>query len=288
VAAGLTYRPARIPIVSNLTGRLADPQAHTDPQYWVRHLRGAVRFHQGVRALAAEHGATTFLELGPTPALTPMAAGTLAEINGGRAVAVPLIRGPEHETHDVLLAVATMFTRGHTGDGTALRPTGGSRVPLPTYAFQHRDYWLKAVLAADPKGFPEMDIEETAPPTEPAVEDAEQTLAALTERLAELGADQQQDYLLDLVRAETATSLGLESPDEVETDGAFFEIGFNSLMAVELRNHLRVLTGLELPAMLLFDYPTPGLVAEYLRDLIASGEAVPAGTDLEPEPTTVG
>nr|AXL05419.1 beta-ketoacyl synthase [uncultured bacterium] len=91
----------------------------------------------------------------------------------------------------------------------------------------------------------------------------------LVNRLAGLVPADQEALLVDLVRGQVAAVLGYSGPDGVRADMAFKDAGFDSLTSVELRNKLRDVTGLKLPATLVFDYPTPLVVARYLRARLA-------------------
>ncbi|MEU8827596.1 SDR family NAD(P)-dependent oxidoreductase [Streptomyces sp. NPDC048636] len=89
-------------------------------------------------------------------------------------------------------------------------------------------------------------------------------VSGLVGRLAGLDAVGRVGVVLEVVRGAVAVVLGFGSVGEVRAEAAFKELGFDSLTAVELRNRLSVATGLRLPATMVFDYPTPRVLAEYL------------------------
>ncbi|MFI1161896.1 type I polyketide synthase, partial [Streptomyces sioyaensis] len=136
VAASVAYAEPRIPVVSNVTGELARAEELTSPDYWVRHVRAAVRFADGVRWLA-EQGVTRFLEIGPDGTLTAMAQGCA---DGADLLLLPALRKDRLESEALLTAVSGMFVNGAEVDWQALF-AGARRVDLPTYAFQRERFW---------------------------------------------------------------------------------------------------------------------------------------------------
>jgi NAD(P)-dependent dehydrogenase (short-subunit alcohol dehydrogenase family)/acyl carrier protein len=96
----------------------------------------------------------------------------------------------------------------------------------------------------------------------------------ITQELAEMDDVARRRFLLNLVRSEAAAVLAYTSRDAIGAGQEFRELGFDSLTAVELSNRLTAATGLRLPATLVFDYPTPTVLAQRLAaDLVGDGVA---------------
>jgi len=134
----LEFQEPRVPVVSNLTGRLATDGELCSPEYWVRHIRDTVRFGDGLATLRAA-GATVLLELGPDGALSAMAGDSLA---GTRVTAVPALRKDRGEETALVTALSRLHVAGVPVAWRAFfAGTGARRVDLPTYAFQHERFW---------------------------------------------------------------------------------------------------------------------------------------------------
>ncbi|MFH9575328.1 SDR family NAD(P)-dependent oxidoreductase [Streptomyces sp. NPDC017454] len=95
---------------------------------------------------------------------------------------------------------------------------------------------------------------------------------SLADDLASLPPAEAEAALLDAVRAQTATVLGHADPTRIGPAVAFRELGIDSLTALELRNKLAAVTGLKLPATLVFDHPNPGALARFLTGMVTPGD----------------
>ncbi|MER5886562.1 SDR family NAD(P)-dependent oxidoreductase [Streptomyces sp. NPDC001941] len=138
VAAGLTFSRPALPVVSTVTGDWADEEL-TDPAYWVRQVRDAVRFLDAVRTLERA-GVARYLEIGPDAVLSGM--GAHCTEGDAAFVASQRSSGADDEVRTLVRALGVLHTAGQPLAWDRVLD-GGFPVDLPTYAFQRASYWLR-------------------------------------------------------------------------------------------------------------------------------------------------
>ncbi len=122
-------------------------------------------------------------------------------------------------------------------------------------------------LADNGASVPRLLSQLVARPIRRVIDETDTTSASMTSlvaRLQGLSAEQRHSELVDLVCRNAATVLGRPNAGDINAGSVFQDLGFDSLTAVELRNRLKTATGLTLSPTLIFDYPTPIVVAEHL------------------------
>nr|VFJ44432.1 MAG: Acyl transferase domain-containing protein [Candidatus Kentron sp. DK] len=144
IADSISYTGPRIPLCSNVTGKMMAEREVTTPAYWVRHVREPVRFAAGVETLHTK-GIDTFLEIGPKPALLGMARECLSDKADSAGMGwLASLREGQDDWQQLLWSLGEWHTRGgeidwHSLDGHAWR----RKVSLPTYPFQRQRYWVE-------------------------------------------------------------------------------------------------------------------------------------------------
>ncbi|MGV3727069.1 type I polyketide synthase [Hydrogenophaga sp.] len=133
----------QLPIISNRDGQPLSSQQATDPLYWVGHLRNTVNFSDCLATLTSANPKRVYLEVGPGKAL-----GSLTQANGvASSQVINSLRHPEHQIADDVWFLGTLGRLWATGVPVDWEPVWGEakrhRVPLPTYAFQRKPYFIE-------------------------------------------------------------------------------------------------------------------------------------------------
>jgi acyl transferase domain-containing protein/surfactin synthase thioesterase subunit len=138
IATAVQGQPPKIPWLSTVS---ATPMpGPPDAKYWRDHALRPVRFADGVRALD-QTGVSDFLEIGPGRTLLTFARQCVNE--NAKAWLGSLTRGGE--LNAMLTSLGELYCRGYALDWDGFnRPCGRRRVPLPTYPFEHRRFWIEA------------------------------------------------------------------------------------------------------------------------------------------------
>jgi len=137
-------RPPSIPYLSNLTGTWITPGEAIDPEYWVKHLREAVRFGPGIQEIMKTPGERVFLEVGPGQALSGLARRILGVQSGARVLAsVPPPKKEQSEQTFLLDALGKLWLAGVTLNWRGLHAGEKRyRMPMPAYPFERQRYWV--------------------------------------------------------------------------------------------------------------------------------------------------
>ncbi|MGK7921460.1 MAG: alpha/beta fold hydrolase [Trichodesmium sp.] len=141
IARKITYEQPQIPLISNISGKLADASIAT-AKYWVNHVRKPVRFAQSMETLH-QQGYTVFLEIGPKPILLGMGRQCLPE---EQKIWLPSLRPSKSEWEQMLSSLAELYLQGGKVDWLGFeRDYVRRKVTLPTYPFQRQRYWVETI-----------------------------------------------------------------------------------------------------------------------------------------------
>src|SRR6185369_15271773 len=253
LASGIQARPPRIPYLSNVTGTWITAGDLADPTYWARHLQGTVRFAEGLGELLRQPG-RAWIEVGPGGTL-----GTLVRQHPGAAareadlVTVPTLRrtgGSGSDLDDLIAAVGRLWSAGIEIDWERFHAGARRRrVPLPTYAFERRRFWI------DPPASPRAAAPAAAgaPESIPAAPGPAPAAAG-----AAPGTDQE--------RAVAGVWEELFGIAPIGAADSFYELGGHSLLAIQIMSRLRAVLGVDLPVTVLFENPTVAGLARVLAE----------------------
>jgi phthiocerol/phenolphthiocerol synthesis type-I polyketide synthase E len=260
---GVRREPPQIPFVSDVTGTWITAREACDPAYWASHLRQTVRFSDCLHTLLRQPGCI-FLEVGPGRTLS-----TLLRQHPDRTpehAVLSSTRHPQEPGSDVAFLLQTLgqlWLAGVPVDWSGLQAGAACRrVPLPTYPFEHKRYWVtptarpQAAAAVAPRA-------SAGPPEFAAVEPMD-----LKQRIHENACDPGGNGVEQALVIIWQEVLGV---GRVGVHDDFFELGGNSLVAVQVIAQVRKRLGAKLSVRQLFESPTISRLAGIIEAASAAG-----------------
>ncbi|MFE6407033.1 beta-ketoacyl synthase N-terminal-like domain-containing protein [Streptomyces sp. NPDC057837] len=245
-------RAGTVPFYSTVTGGVLDG-SELDAGYWFDNCRRPVAFEPVVRSLLAD-GYRVFVESSAHPVLT-WGVLEIAEEAGDEVAAVGSLRRGQGGPERFCTSLGEAWVRGVDVDWPAVFAGRGARVvDLPTYAFQHRHYWLSAS--------PQTAVAAVPPPT--ALPARDEQLVPLMDKLATLPDGDAEALVLEHVLEKVALVLGHPSATAIDPDQKFGDMGFDSMLSVELSKRLAATTGIKLKANVVLRHPTPKLMTGHI------------------------
>lgn len=228
---GLTLHPPAIPFLSNVTGQPITGDQATDPRYWARHLRGTVRFAEGVASLAGDPTGV-LLEVGPGQTLLPLVRQQAASLT-----AVASLQENRDDSAAILTALGRLWTAGVEVEWPAFHGPGRRRVALPAYPFERQRFWVEPAPAGPAPATPRVPM--AVPAERPP---------ALIARIRLI-----------------LKNLSGQDQSAADPEMSFLELGFDSLFLTQVAGAFRKEFNVKVTfRQLLEDFPTMAALAAHL------------------------
>jgi acyl transferase domain-containing protein len=263
-------------MLADLSGEKVEDGSVFNAQYWTAHLSQPVQFARCLDRLEAE-GCSLCIEMGPRAVLSAIG----KERNDTRARWVASANGRAEDFEALQSALAEAFVAGAELNWRGIfNDQTFSKVALPTYPFERERYWIgnssrdtetdRGSSRKARQAYTAIPPAMARPPVDAAPVNTENH--NIPSWLADPGEDRLAAIEL-MVRKESARILGLRGGELPVSSMRLADLGFDSLMAVTLRNRLQAITGHTLPTNIAFEFPTSAEIAAALEVILGNADA---------------
>jgi acyl transferase domain-containing protein len=262
VAARIRLRPPQIPFVSNATGTWITSASATDPEYWAAHSALPMRFAAGVECVAKTSGRTV-LVVGPGGELASIAQPVPDHLSKQSFISsIPGSYDHASEMESLLTALGRLWLMGAEVNWPRFwSQEKRLRVPLPTYAFERKRYWVDPQPLTEATPNPGMQVSDnTRSGSSPrgAILESANSAAECSSDSSILATDHVERVVAEIWQE----LLGIE---HVGIYDNFFQLGGHSMLGAQLLVRLRSALNVEVPLPSLFETPTVAGMAERIR-----------------------
>ena len=239
----VNLNPPNIPFLSNVTGTWITAAEATDPHYWAKHLRQTVRFAAGIVQLLQEPN-QVLLEVGPGRTLN-----TLSQQQSQEQLVLCSIRHPRDQQSDIAVLLNTLgwlwlggvqvnWSRFYADEKR-------HRLPLPTYPFERKRYWIDSSSANNCSPSPQQEV--------------------LVSEAQDLTTNPSQHHqFISILKDIFGNLLGVNS-SKIDIHTHFLEMGVDSLLLIQIRRAIEEQFRVEIPLILLLEeLPTIDALGIYI------------------------
>lgn len=243
----ITLSKPKITIISDLTGKIADPDEIIKSEYWLKHISMPVRFYDAICTIEKEE-ASIFIEVGAKALLS----GFIQEsINSKDVMCLPSLREAKSSLEQMLTSISSLYKYNMdiNWDSMSSIYKNPRKIVLPNYPFQKKKFWFKAntKITSDFIG------DEYTKNFNLPVQETEEI---------HMGIKTLEEQLKVLINEIT----GLEI-NEINSDTDLFTFGFDSLMLVHLRNKIEKEYSVNITLnKFMVDLRSVKMIAEYLNE----------------------
>ncbi len=226
----VSFSPPQIDLISNVTGKLATREIAT-PEYWCRHVLEPVKFTASMETLI-EQDCELLIECGSKPILLAMGRQCLPEVE---AVWLPSLRQGKSDWEQMLESLGSLSVQGVPINWSGFEKCyHRRRLQLPTYPFQRERYWssLAQVKIADPS--PMQTV--TNLPLDRDVNQQKLTTSQLKSNTGDREIVTQETITVKIKHL--ISEIAKIRPQKLCVQNTFHELGFDSLMLMEMRTKL--------------------------------------------------
>ena len=280
----IQFQPLRIPLVSNLTGKIFQPGHILDGNYWRCHTREPVRFMAGMQTLF-KSGYKLFLELGPKPILSNLGRQSQQEID---AIWLPSLEPNQNNWQVLLKSLSALYIQNADINWIGFdRDYPRNRLSVPTYPFQRKRYWIDE--KAEEKNTETLfSVGDSNPCSfqSPATEVSRHDPSAFLVELQNNGTNQmrQRDKILSHLCFLIAKVLQV-SPSEIDIHIPFLEMGADSLSLAESEKIIENTYGIKIAVRQFFDeLTTIDSLATYIDQNLPAEFALADSSPIEFDP----
>ncbi|NOK00991.1 MULTISPECIES: type I polyketide synthase [Myxococcus] len=269
-----------LPFVSNVTGTWVTAEQATSPRYWAEHLRGTVRFADGLHALLSD-ARRVLLEVGPGQVLGKLAKRHSVFTASHTVLAsMPPPKDAGATAGMAPLAYETLGRLWQAGVHVDWKGFHGAelryRVPLPTYPFERQRFWIEpAAVETAPRVTTASQPVTSAPDATHQASQVEPGGEAVSARSYQPRPQLRGAYVMPgtpLQRSLVELWQEMLGVAPIGIQDNFFELGGDSLIAVQLSGRVKKQLGLDLPASSLYEGVTVEALAALLKPAEAEGQ----------------